>query len=234
MTPHSFASEHQAVLMSNPWFAQLPERIRLDVIGRGRIRLLPDGQRLFARGNAPDGVYCILSGAVRLCSMNREGRETLLDICAPGSWIGDVSTLDAMPRTHDAVAHRASVLLHIASADFESLLGMHSALCRAFLRFQSQRTRTLMTAVESYASQSLDQRLARRLLDLARHHGHATDHGVRIDLHLPQDVLARLIGATRQRVNQILRLWESKGVVEQQYGRILLIECNRLEQLAQI
>jgi CRP/FNR family cyclic AMP-dependent transcriptional regulator len=45
--------------------------------------------------------------------------------------------------------------------------------------------------------------------------------------------LAQLIGATRQRVNQIFKEWEAEGVV-QQYGEITLLDRDRLEKLARV
>lgn len=50
-------------------------------------------------------------------------------------------------------------------------------------------------------------------------YGAKSTHGIEIKLHLPQEVLAQLIGATRQSVNQILKDWTAQGIVEQQYGR---------------
>ncbi len=48
-----------------------------------------------------------------------------------------------------------------------------------------------------------------------------------------QEILAQLVGVTRQRVNQVLKLWEEDGLVEQSYGRILLVDSVRLKRLAE-
>ncbi|MCY1355380.1 Crp-like helix-turn-helix domain protein [compost metagenome] len=88
-------------------------------------------------------------------------------------------------------------------------------------------------ALESYALQTLEQRLANRLLMLAASHGRETAAGLELDLHLPQDALARLIGATRQRVNQILKDWEQEGLISHgQGGRVCLPAPGKLEALA--
>jgi DNA-binding XRE family transcriptional regulator len=52
----------------------------------------------------------------------------------------------------------------------------------------------------------------------------STPQGHKIDLHLPQETLARLIGSTRQRVNQILKDWEPRDIVKHEYGRIFLLD----------
>jgi hypothetical protein len=50
---------------------------------------------------------------------------------------------------------------------------------------------------------------------------------------LPQETLAQLTGLTRQRVNQIFKTWELNGVIEQSYGRIVMIDRAKLEEIAQ-
>jgi len=96
------------------------------------------------------------------------------------------------------------------------------------------RLRLLLTAVESYSTQSMERRLAHRLLLLAVSHGVSTLQGPKIDLHLPQETVAQLVESTRQRVNQILNTWEIDGIVQQEYGRILLLDKARLEELARV
>jgi CRP/FNR family cyclic AMP-dependent transcriptional regulator len=65
-------------------------------------------------------------------------------------------------------------------------------------------------------------------------YGAKSTQGIEIKLHLPQEVLAQLIGATRQRVNQIVGDWSEQGIVAQQYGRITLLNIQRLEELSRL
>jgi CRP-like cAMP-binding protein len=88
-------------------------------------------------------------------------------------------------------------------------------------------------ALEHYSTQSLEQRLANRLLMLAGSFGVMSPQGLKIGLRLSQETLAQLIGATRQRVNTILKKWELDGIVEQRYGNILIRNKPRLEALAE-
>jgi CRP/FNR family transcriptional regulator, cyclic AMP receptor protein len=222
---------HRIVLMSYGWFADLPKVIRDDISARGRRRELAPGQRLFTRGDESDGMYGVLAGSVRVSGISPEGRETVLDFYGPGSWFGEVSTLDGLPRAHDAEAHGSTSLLQVGPSDVEELLAAHPALSRALLRLEAQRLRILLMAVEQYSVQSLEQRLASRLLMLAGPYGVADPQGLKIELRLAQETLAQLIGSTRQRVNQILNNWAREGVVEQRYGHITLLDRGRLENM---
>lgn len=224
----------QIVLLSKGWFTSLPEAIREDVLARSRRRSLASGDRLFSRGERSDGLFCVLEGSILVKGTSKEGHETLLDFYGPGSWIGEVSALDGLPHGHDAEAHEPATLLHVGPADLEDLLAAHPALSRAVMRLEALRLRLLLAALESYSVQSMEQRLANRVLMLAVQYGASDPRGLRIELNLPQETLARLIGSTRQRVNQILKAWENAGTVDQRYGRIVVVDRGKLEGLARM
>jgi CRP/FNR family transcriptional regulator, cyclic AMP receptor protein len=131
-------------------------------------------------------------------------------------------------------AHLSSLLPQVAPADLEELLAAHPALSRSLLRLEALRLRLLLTAIESYSVQSLEQRLSSRLLMLAVSYGVKDSQGLKIKLRLSQEMLAQLIGATRQRINQIFKKWEAEGGVQQQYGDITLLDRDRLEKLARV
>jgi CRP-like cAMP-binding protein len=224
---------HQIVRISYEWFAGLPEGFKALMLARAQQRALASGERLYARGEPTDGFFGVVKGSIRVSGISVDQRETVLDFYGPGSWIGEVSMLDGLPRTHDANAHGDAIVLHIRSGDMEELMAAHPELSRAVAALLALRLRILLMALEQYSVQSLEQRLASRLLMLAGPYGVTAEKGIRIELHLPQEILAQLIGATRQRVNQILKMWESEFILEQQYGRILLLDQSKLESIIQ-
>lgn len=223
---------HQIAALAHDWFSILPEELRALVGARARKFELNERERLYSRGDPPDGVYCVVEGSVRVSSISREGQETVLDFYGPGAWFGEVAALHGLPHMHEAEAYVPTSLLHLGQNDLEKLLAESSAMARALLRFQALRMRLLLQAIEQYSVQPMEQRLATRLLMLAHPYGVATPRGLKIDLHLPQETLAQLIGSTRQRVNQILRGWEAEEILEQQYGRILMVDREKLEKIA--
>lgn len=233
-TPSRLSEAHRGILMSNRWFAGLPAAVRSDIVGFARRRTLADGERLFTRGDKPDGVFVVLEGTIRLSGANREGRETILDFYGPGHWLASIPVLDGGPCTHDADACGDAVLLQLTAPDLERLLERHAPLSRMFLRLEAQRLRILLTAIESYSTQTLAQRLAARLLMLADGHGVPSPAGVVIDLPLTQETLAQLIGSTRQRITQILKKWEHEGLVRRDDRRTVLCDKSRLEAIARL
>ncbi|MHA7598836.1 Crp/Fnr family transcriptional regulator [Alicycliphilus sp. T452] len=225
------SARHHEILMSNPWFAGLPQPVREAVLARARLRVLAQGQCLFHRGDPLDHLFALLEGCVRISGTSSEGREALLTFYEPGAWFGEVSVLDGGPRTHTAHAHTPVRLLQLSVPDFEALLAAHPALSRKLLQLESSRLRLLTENFEAFATHSLEQRLAMRLLDLSQSFGQPQGGGVGIDLHLSQEVLAQMVGSTRQRVNQLLRQWEQDGWVAHRYGRLVLLRPDLIKAL---
>ncbi len=220
-------------LDEDAWFSLLPKNVQSAVLEAAHIRRLVKGQQLFAKGDQPDGWYCVASGSVKISSTTLAGREVSLTYMPPGSWFGEISLFDGKPRTHDARAQTKIRLLVVPTLRFQQLLLGHPELAVALTRLQCERIRALFELVEELRTQSLEQRLARRLLALGQEHGRPETAGTLIQLKLPQDQLAHLLTATRQSVNKIFKSWERAGYVSQRYGQIVLIDFPALQGLAE-
>ena len=116
-----------------------------------------------------------------------------------GTWFGDISLFDGLPRTHDANAHGETTLLVVRKADFKELLAQHTELYEALLRLNCRRLRLMFDAVEDLNTRPLASRLAKQILLLARSYGINEGEEIRIGLQLAQEDLAQMLGASRQR-----------------------------------
>lgn len=58
---------------SGSWFRGSPAALQQALRRPGVVRHCANRQRLFARGHAPDGLYCVASGAVRVAGVREEG-----------------------------------------------------------------------------------------------------------------------------------------------------------------
>ena len=76
----------------------------------------------------------------------------------------------------------------------------------------------------------VDGRVASRLLELARAHGVSTDEGTCITLPLTQSELASLVGATRERVNKVLRSFRDQGLIRLEGYTITLLDERGLKR----
>jgi len=209
-------------MLDSPWFGRLPEAAREEVLELARLRELADGTLLYGKDRAADAWFGIVEGAVRLGASAPDGRQGLLTILEPGTWFGDTSLFDGMPRPHDAIAHGATSVLSLPAPQFAALLERYPVLYKHFVELFCQRTRLMFLAMEAWTILPLEERLALHLVNLANGHGEREGDDLAIRLHMPQEQLAQLLGVTRQRISQILRAWERHGRLRYRYGHIVL------------
>jgi CRP-like cAMP-binding protein len=194
-------------------------------------RRLGDGERLFARGDAPDGLYCVAEGAVRIGAVSAQGKESLLAIVEPPQWFGEIALFDGLARTHDAAAEGAALLLHLPQAPLLALLDAHPAWWRACGLLLTQKLRTTFLVMEESASLPAAGRLARRLVIIAEGYGEYKGRSRRI-VNVPQEQLALMLALSRQTVNQILKQFEAEGAIALARGGIEILEIAKLRGMA--
>src|SRR5262249_55511299 len=110
------ARDYKQFLRGGRWFSGLPEAFQDRLVESGALRRVAAGQRLFARGEAPSGLYGVLDGAIRISGISEAGKEALLALLEPPSWFGEISVFDEQPRTHDAIADSESLLIEVPQA----------------------------------------------------------------------------------------------------------------------
>ena len=104
------------------------------------------------------------------------------------------------------------------------------------LRLQARRIRILFGLVEDLNTLPLRARLAKQLLHLVRSYGVpslADGREVRIGLHLAQEELAQLLGASRQRVNQELKSLERDDIIRIEPGGLVVRNRDALMHIIQ-
>ena len=217
--------EEREAINSGRWFSSLSPSLRHDILRCAYVKRFKDGELISARGDAPEEWIACAKGAVRVSSTSISGKQVTLTYVEPGIWFGDVAIFDGDRRTHDAYAHGDTTILCVARGDLRKILSQHVELYEAMLRLHARRIRQLFGLVEDLNTLPLRARLAKQLTHLVRSYGVPSlsdGREVRIGLHLAQEELAQLLGASRQRVNQELKAMEREDVIRIEPGGLVV------------
>ncbi len=217
---------------SGSWFSRLSPNLRNDILSRATVRRLGDSTLVSCRGDSAEEWVGVAKGAVRVSSVSLAGKQVSLTYVEPGTWFGDISLFDGLPRTHDADTHGETTLLVVRKPDFKELLQRHTELYEALLRLNCRRLRLMFDVVEDLNTKPLGARLAKQILLLARSYGVPQGEEIRIGLQLAQEDLAQLLGASRQRVNQELKGFERDGAVRVEPTRLVVLNKDKLLAIA--
>ena len=236
MDDPSLTIDERAAINSGRWFSTLSPALRHDILRCAYVKRFKDGDLIAARGEAPEEWIACARGAVRVSSTSLSGKQITLTYVEPGIWFGDVAIFDGDRRTHDAYAHDSTTILCVARADLRKILAQHVELYEALLRLHARRIRQLFGLVEDLNTLPLRSRLAKQLLHLMRSYGvpSLSDGGeIRIGLHLAQEELAQLLGASRQRVNQELKAMEREEAIRIEQGGLVVRNRDLLMKIVE-
>ena len=225
--------EEREAINTGRWFSSLSPSLRHDILRFSFVRRLKDGDLISARGDTPEEWMACAKGAVRVSSTSLSGKQITFTYVEPGIWFGDVSILDGDSRTHDVYAHGDTTILCVARADFQKILDQHVEFYQAMLRLQARRIRQLFGLVEDLNTLPLRSRLAKQLLHLVRSYGVPCLNNaqeIRIGLHLAQEELAQLVGASRETVNKALADFAGRGWLKLDGRSVLITDVERLSK----
>ncbi len=225
--------DYRELLRAGKWFRALPAELESALLDAAELRSVPAGEMVFARGDPPDGLYAVLDGAVRVSGSTEAGKEALLTLMETPAWFGEISVFDGLPRTHDAMAHTAALLLRVPQPALDALLQSEPRYWRELALLMSNKLRLLFGVMEDMALLPLPVRLARRLVAMAEGYGEWHDRQRRV-VAVKQEQLAQMLSTSRQTVNQMLKELEAQGLVALTYGEIEIVDADGLRRAAQL
>ncbi|BFT29865.1 Crp/Fnr family transcriptional regulator [Alteromonas sp. D210916BOD_24] len=218
----------KSVLSSSTWFSELPRYLQEAMFDNMRIKHLKAGQQLHAKGEQGVGFYGVCEGRLRVLAVGVDGREMLFALLGPGTWFGEISMFDDLPRTHDNFCETACIVAIIQKKAFKALLAKYPELYPHFARLLCTRVRSAFQFIDSSAGLSLKHQLVKRLLMLTTSYGQHLPRHNAITLSLSQESLAQMINSSRQTVNQLLGELQKEGLVKLRYGQITIPEPDSL------
>jgi CRP/FNR family cyclic AMP-dependent transcriptional regulator len=191
---------------------------------RCQTRSYRSGESIFYAGDPGHQIYFIGSGKVKIHLERDEGEETVYSIASKGEFFGEMSLLDGQPRSADATCIEESELAYLTGEGLQECLARYPILLRRVMEVMSRRLRTADRQLEMIAALDVYGRVAAQLLELARLHGHPVERGSEIRLSLTQQTLAAMVGASRESVNKVINSYKSRGYIEMDRERIILLD----------
>lgn len=197
-------------ILSSPVFDL---KVFLDSAGLGRKVLKFQGKdTLFAQGDPAKNVLYIQEGGVKLTVINESGREAVVAILGPGDFLGEGCLAGQSVCMATATAIAPTTVLVIEKNEMIRVLhGEHEFSDRFIAHMLARNIRVEEDLIDQLFNSS-EKRLARTLLLLARYGAPGLPQKV-----LPkvsQEMLAKMIGTTRSRVNFFMNKFRKLGFIQ--------------------
>jgi uncharacterized membrane protein len=166
-----------AVLRNVPLFALLDEDELAVLAGQVELRSFAPRQRIYRMKDPAGQAYILISGAVRVTTIDEDQQEVIVDQPAAGEFFGFASMLDGTPHQTSATAidqcecvevdrHDISVLLQrkpLAGMDLLAVLGRQFHAAQQLVRVRARRNPNELIEQET--------KLGERIADSVAHFG---------------------------------------------------------------
>lgn len=170
------------------------------------------GVTVFSQGDAATTVMYIERGRVRLSVLSSSGREAVVAILDSGDFFGESCLTGQPTRATTAVTIVAVTMLVIDREELTRQRHSSSAFADGFLAHLLKRNLRIERDLTDQLFNNVEKRLARTLLLLARY-GEDGTKPRRIP-GVSQELLAKMIGTTRTRVNFFMNRFRDLGYIE--------------------
>jgi CRP-like cAMP-binding protein len=212
-------------------FSVFPENLSAQLFASAKPRRLAAGEVLFLAGDPGDGCYRVEQGLLKISIVSPSGAERILAIVGPGAIVGELATIDGLPRSASVAAVRDSELSFVSRTAFEAFAEQNPQVYRHLVTLLAARLRDTDGVVAAGSFLPLKGRVARALLDLAEAFGQDVGKGrILIRQKVSQSDVAAMAGIARENVSRILNDWIRDKLVSRLSGYYCLENKTRLER----
>ncbi|MGC9523680.1 MAG: Crp/Fnr family transcriptional regulator, partial [Anaerolineae bacterium] len=211
-------------------FAQLSDTTIDRLATSATLRTYAPDEHILLEDEPSRAAYFIVQGHVRVYRVSAEGREQVLVRLGSGQAFNTAPLFEARGRNRaDVVALDEVACYVLRKEDLLQLVASHGDLALALLRDFAGRLTHLTDLVEGLALHTVQERLARFLLERA---GPPTSTEGAVTQRWTQQEIATHLGTVRDVVGRELRALEDAGIVRIGRGRITLLDREALERIA--
>lgn len=186
-------------------------------------------QELLVCGARSQRVCILVSGSCKVTVRRADGAQILLTVLGPGEIVGEMSALDGLPHSASIVALEPNRCLEITEEEFRECVDTMPVLCRNLLGVMIQRMRRITGHTEAMATLDVSGRLAYHITLFSYQYGICRDDGsIEIPLRLTQQMLAQMVGSTREWVNKSLAYYKTQRILSTTPGGRITVHNIKL------
>jgi len=169
-------------------------------------------QVIYSPDQCSSSIYMVVKGKVKVYRIAREGREVLVDIYHVDEYFGDSPLIGAMNGHDKAVALEpdTSVMMWTGN-EVEEVILNRPRLGILLLQITAQRCLHLGWRLESFASDTIERRLARALIRFSERFGKVLEDGSIEMMPLTHAMLSQYVGTSREIITHHMTEFRRQG-----------------------
>jgi CRP/FNR family transcriptional regulator len=226
--------DRREVLAALPVFAGLSERDWEKVADLFTERQYQRDDYIFLEGEAPEALYVVKSGKVKVLRHSPDGKDVVLRMAGRGQLLGSVAVFDGGGYPGTAQAIEDCTVLVIGRNDCLTLVTRYPIFALTVINDMGNRLRSSAEQIRSLAVERVEQRIARTLLKLGQTAGADTSEGRVIELPLTRQDVADMTGTTVETAIRVMSKFRREELIFTRRGKVVLGDLDALEEIAEL
>lgn len=198
--------------------AEMDRQITMSSCAPGKIFYMPE--------DSGEVLFLLKKGRVQLYRLSPTGKKLVVATLGPGAIFGEMSLVGQGMHNTFAEAIDECMLCVMSRADVERLMREKPEVALRFMESLGERLTQVERRLEDIAFKSIPARLANLLLRLAEE-----EEGDQVTDYTHQD-LGEMLGTYRETITQTLNEFKADGIVEIGRKKVILLDKERLDTLA--
>jgi CRP-like cAMP-binding protein len=214
-------------------FRELPDRDKDALQQSSSIMRYKRGESIFYEGELSPGLFCIISGKVKVYKEGVGGREQILKLLKERSFLGYHALFNEAPWPVSASAIDDTSICLFERKAFIKLLKRNGELATHLLKMVADEVCFSERRTVSLTQKHIRGRIAESLLVLRDIYGFETD-GRTLGVSLSREEIANLSNMTTSNAIRTLSTIASEGIIELKGRKISIINVPHLEHISQL
>jgi len=212
-------------LQEIPWMNLLTAQERAQVVPQLAVSDPQPGDYVCRVGRPVTYWFGVVSGLLKMSSDNASGQTMTFTGVPPGGWFGEGTALKRESYRYNIQPLRPSLVAGLPVDTFHWLVDHSLGFNRFIMNQLNERLGQFIAAREMDRMNNPELRLARHLAALFNP---VLFSGVGEVLRITQQELAYLVGLSRQRVNEALKVLEARQLIRVEYGGLRILDLHGL------
>jgi len=206
-------------------FSELGPEAMSALAGLVQVRRFPRGAFIIGQNDPGGSMYLLTQGRAKVSLASEDGRELVLDYLEAPAHFGEMSLVDAKPRSADVIAVTDVEVLTIDGKDLSAAIKIQPKLALSLIGTLSKRLRTMIGRLEDMAFHDARHRVMRVILNVAT--ATLETRGVAEIRGMTHYDIATLAGTSRETASRIISSLQKSGTLTAR-GRTLVVDLPKL------
>jgi len=182
------------------------------------------GDYIFRTGDAPDLMYLIYQGQMKIFYNTIDGEEQIFYIYRDGDFVGGLNLLVQAPYRYVGQALTDCKVVAIPKSTFDKYFYDSSVILRSVLTKSFERIRWAEELIQRLATSNASMKTAGLLLKLVKRIGVETEEGIRLELSMNREELGNYSGLRRETITRKLGEFKELGYIELVGNKVIIVK----------